>query len=109
MLETIREYGLEALEASGKMEMTQHAHAAYYLVLAEQAEPELAGPRPAVWFAQLEREHDNLRATLQWLLDRGEREQALRLGSALSRRHFARCPGRFPLQARRVSRAQELI
>ena len=31
MLETIREYGLEALAASGKVEATRQAHAAYYL------------------------------------------------------------------------------
>ena len=43
MLETIREYGLEALEASGEMETTRQAHAHYYLALAEEAEPELGG------------------------------------------------------------------
>src|SRR2546425_7512686 len=30
MLETIREYGREALEASGEAEITQQAHASYY-------------------------------------------------------------------------------
>src|SRR5206468_308678 len=38
MLETIREFGLGVLEASGEMEATQHAHAASYLALAEEAE-----------------------------------------------------------------------
>jgi predicted ATPase len=40
MLETIREYGLEALASSGEEEITRQAHAAYYLALAEKAEPE---------------------------------------------------------------------
>ena len=89
MLETIREFGLEVLEASGEMETTQHAHAAYYLALAEEAEPELAVPRQAMWLERLEREHDNLRAAMQWLLKQERtaqgREMALRLGGALLR------------------------
>jgi predicted ATPase/class 3 adenylate cyclase/DNA-binding CsgD family transcriptional regulator len=89
MLETIREYGLEVLTASGEMEASRQAHAAYYLKLSEGAEPELAGPRQAVWLERLEREHDNLRAAMQWLLEQEETEQrrelALRLGGALLR------------------------
>jgi fatty-acid desaturase len=41
MLATIREFGLKALTASGGMESTLRAHAAYYLALAEDAELEL--------------------------------------------------------------------
>ncbi len=89
MLETIREYGLEVLTASGEMEITRQAHALYYLRLSEEAEPELAGPRQAMWLERLEREHDNLRAALQWGLVPGEdghrREMTLRLGGALRR------------------------
>jgi predicted ATPase/class 3 adenylate cyclase/DNA-binding CsgD family transcriptional regulator len=93
MLETIREYGLEALTASGEMDVTRHAHATYYLRLAEEAEPELAltgqltGQRQVMWLEQLEREHENLRAALQWSVEQGEAgqsmEMALRLGAAL--------------------------
>jgi predicted ATPase/class 3 adenylate cyclase/tetratricopeptide (TPR) repeat protein len=89
MLETIREYGLEVLAASGEMEITRQAHALYYVTLAEEAEPELTGPRQAMWLQRLEREHDNLRAALQWGLVPGEdkhrREIALRLGGTLRR------------------------
>ena len=45
MLETLREYGLEALAANGEMETIRQAHAAYYLGLAEEAEPEWEGPQ----------------------------------------------------------------
>src|SRR5256886_161952 len=94
MLETIREYGLEALADSGEMERTQRAHATYYLRLAEEAELELGGPEQAVWLERLEREHDNLRTALRWSLEQAEheeaeqsagdgRERALRLGGAL--------------------------
>ena len=87
MLETIREYGLEALAASGEMELTRRAHADYYLALAEEAEPELAGPQQGVWLERLEREHDNLRAALQWSVEQGgvgqHMEMVLRLSGAL--------------------------
>ena len=92
VLETIREYGLEALAESQELERTRRAHAGYYLNLAEQAEPELGGPRQAAWLERLEREHDNLRAVLRWSLEQGEAskdgqymELALRLGGALRR------------------------
>jgi predicted ATPase len=69
MLETIREYGLEALVANRETNTTRRAHALYYLALAEEAAPNLAGPRSAVWLKRLEREHDNLRAALEWALE----------------------------------------
>ena len=69
MLETIREYGLEALAASREMDAIRQAHASYYFALAEEAAPELAGPSSAVWLQRLEREHDNLRAALEWSLE----------------------------------------
>jgi len=89
MLETIREYGLEALDTSGEMEVIRQAHAMYYLAMAEKAEPELGGLRQDVWLERLEREHENLRAAMQWSLEPGEdghrREMALRLGGVLRR------------------------
>jgi predicted ATPase/DNA-binding CsgD family transcriptional regulator len=87
MLATIREYGLEALASAGEMESTRWAHASYYLALAERAELELGGPLQGASLDRLEREHDNLRAALQWSLEQGETgggtELAMRLGGAL--------------------------
>jgi predicted ATPase/class 3 adenylate cyclase/DNA-binding CsgD family transcriptional regulator len=89
MLETIREYGLEVLAASGEMTVMRQAQAAYYLEVSEEAEPELVGPRQARWLERLEREHDNLRAAMSCLLEQGKKgdgmEMALRLGGALLR------------------------
>jgi predicted ATPase/class 3 adenylate cyclase/DNA-binding CsgD family transcriptional regulator len=87
MLETIRDYGLERLTVNGEMEATQQAHAAYYLALAEEAEPQLLSNQQIMWLEQLDREHENLRAALHWSLEQGEAgqsmEMALRLGAAL--------------------------
>ena len=83
LLETIREYGLEALSVSGELDATCRAHALYYLRLAEEAESKLRGPQQAEWLGRLEREQDNLRTALQWALEHEERTLALGLGSAL--------------------------
>jgi len=85
MLETIREFGRECLLSSGEARVLQRAHAAYYLRLTEEAELKLTGPEQGAWLKQLEREHENLRAAMQWWMDQGESEMALRLGGALFR------------------------
>ena len=76
MMATIREYALEALAANGEMEAARQAHAAYYLRFAEEAEPGLISPQQALWSEKLEREYDNLRAALQWLLAQAKGEEA---------------------------------
>lgn len=83
MLETIREYGLECLESSGEMESARVMHAAYFLGLAEEAEPRLKGAQQLLWQTRLEREQENVRAAFQWLLERKETALVLRFFSAL--------------------------
>jgi predicted ATPase len=80
MLKTIREYALAKLESSGEAETIRRRHAAYYLSLAELASPQL-DDQP--WLDQLDTDHDNLRAALQWLLDQEDVEGGLRLSGAL--------------------------
>ena len=87
MLETIREYATERLEASGEQVDAVRAHAEYFTGLAERAEPFLRGPSQQRWRDTLETELDNLRAALAWTLgDSGDPEDAetgLRLVGAL--------------------------
>jgi predicted ATPase len=67
MLETIREYAMERLIASGAVDTIRRRHAEYYLALAERLEPEWRGPRKLAWRRQLDAEYGNLRAALDWL------------------------------------------
>jgi len=85
MLETIREYALEKLEASGEGALTKRAHAAYCLVLAEEEATEQCGAEGTEWSERFVREHDNFRAGLEWLTETGDAEWGLRLGTALFR------------------------
>ena len=82
MLETIREFAGERLAALAEAEELRRRHAEYFLALAEEAEPfarEYAGD----WLDRLEREHDNLRAALDWLEAASETQLVLRLAGAL--------------------------
>ena len=83
-LVTIRQYGAEKLdEAEG--DAARRRHAAYFLDLAERAEPELRGADQRAALARLTDEQDNLRAALRWSISSSETETALRLCGALWR------------------------
>ena len=86
MLETIREYAHERLEATHNAEGLRQRHAQYFLELAKTAAPEVQGPQSAEWLERLECEHGNLRAALRWTLERSEAERALEFSGALG--HF---------------------
>jgi predicted ATPase/DNA-binding SARP family transcriptional activator len=82
MLETIREYAREKLEASGAAEATSRRHADHFLVLAERAEPELESGDAPGWLDRLASEIGNIRAALAYLSSE-EADVGVRLAVAL--------------------------
>jgi hypothetical protein len=90
MLDTLQEYALERLVASGDGEVVWRLHAAYYLALVETAEPALRGWEQRAWADRLEIEHANLRAALSWSQRRGEAELLIRLVGGLQYFWFLR-------------------
>jgi predicted ATPase len=63
--------------------VAKHAHAQYFMALAEEAEPELLGPQETQWYERLEEEHDNIRAALSYSLVGADPELGLRLAGAI--------------------------
>jgi predicted ATPase/transcriptional regulator with XRE-family HTH domain len=85
ILDTIREFALEALAARGEVETIRRRHFAHYLAEAEQADPLLQGAEQTAWLERLEADHDNFRAALAWARDSGDAEALARLAGALWR------------------------
>jgi predicted ATPase/DNA-binding CsgD family transcriptional regulator len=83
MLETVREFGLEQLAATGEAESARRAHATWCLTLAEEAAAGFAQQGLGVWGTRLEAELDNFRAALEWLQTTGDAATGLRLATAL--------------------------
>ncbi|MGH2418483.1 MAG: ATP-binding protein [Candidatus Limnocylindria bacterium] len=84
MLETIREYALEQLEASGESDRLRRRHAEFFLALAEEAEPHILKD-DLLWLNRLEADHDNLRAAFERLGAEGHSDRYLRLAAAMWR------------------------
>lgn len=83
MLQTIRDYALDALNASHEADRVRANHADFFRKLAEHADSQLRGPDQVRWFSQLELEHDNMRAALQWARTEEDPELELRIVGAL--------------------------
>jgi predicted ATPase/class 3 adenylate cyclase len=83
MLQVIREYALEQLDASGEAEALRQAHAGYFLTFVERGRRQFTGPGYFDITVHMERELDNLRAALRWSLDSCASETAARMGVAL--------------------------
>ena len=82
MLETVRQYARERLLESGEAQAWSERHLAYFVALAEEAEPELNGPQQGDWLQRLELEHDNLRSALAESADAADAGSGMRLASA---------------------------
>ena len=84
MLETVREFGLERLEASGEEPATRDRHAGFFLDLLERADPDSSRAATRPGWTCIDREHDNLRAALAWSRETGDHDTLLRLAGALA-------------------------
>ncbi len=85
MFPTIREFLVEELQQRDHLDAVSERHAAFYLMLAEEAAPKLHGDEQRQWMDRLEREHDNLRAALDWAAAKPDPDMAVRLAFALWR------------------------
>ncbi len=84
LLETLRQYTRQHLSTSGEAEAMHERHAAYFIALANQ----VGGPHvevPASWLDVMDREVDNVRAALRWLVEHGPHDAALRLAYQAAR------------------------
>jgi non-specific serine/threonine protein kinase len=86
LLETIREFAAERLEAAGEDELARAAHADYFVSLDSRLDPNLttAGERVDDRLWDIEADYPNFRAALTYLEQRDRGEGILRLAGALS-------------------------
>jgi predicted ATPase len=85
MLQVIRDFALERLEASGEASVIRDRHAAAYQALAEEAAPQLLGAQRKQWLDRLQLDHDNFRAAFDWVQSQGDVLRALCLAAAFWR------------------------
>ncbi len=77
MLETLRAFGQDRLGASLEKDDTMQKYVSYYTEVVEYAAKHLTGPEQGYWLDLLDRESDNLRAVLSWLLEQIKPERGL--------------------------------
>jgi hypothetical protein len=79
LLELLREYALEKLEACGEGEATRRKHAQFVVAQAEAAEPHMLTGEQVRWTRRLNSELGNLRAALRWAQERNAYESTMRI------------------------------
>ena len=83
LLETIRDYALEKLAVRGEAQAIRDRHLEFFTNLAEEAEPNIFSDEAAIWFKRLDKELDNLRASIEWSTNCGKADIALRIAGSL--------------------------
>jgi non-specific serine/threonine protein kinase len=81
LLETVRVYALERL--ADRYDALRQRHAEWILEQAQSAQASFRGPEQGLWLRWAEREHDNIRAALAWLIERGDADRGLAVVAAL--------------------------
>jgi predicted ATPase len=85
MLETIREFGQEQLEAGGELDLVLRRHAEHFLGLAVEAELHLTADDQIEWLDRCDREHANIRNALRWAIETKQAGRAQEAAGALWR------------------------
>jgi predicted ATPase/class 3 adenylate cyclase len=85
MLETIRSFAWERLEADGQALELRRRHAEYYAAFAEMAMPHLTAKDRPTWLDRVQDDHDNLRAAITFAVESGDARLGMRLVYALWR------------------------
>jgi predicted ATPase/class 3 adenylate cyclase len=121
MLETIREFGLEQLRATGELESMSRRHAEHFLDFALEAEPHLTAEHQAEWLDLCDEDHPNIRDALEWAIEADDAGRAQEAAGALwrfwqQRGHLAEGRGWFEMilampsgQTSSAARAKALI
>lgn len=85
MLESIRQFGLEQLLEAEEEPHVRDAHADALIDLVERVIPDYDGPNLYVTLSTITDEMNNIRAALNWSLDRGDGVRANRLAGSIWR------------------------
>lgn len=94
LLETMRQFAHDRAVTAGEAHRMHDAHLRWFVELARRAERELTGSGQDQWLRELDRDHDNLRAALDWAADTDDHEALWALCGSLTffwvlRGHFA--------------------
>lgn len=83
LLETIREYAREQLRAAGEEATVRRRHAEWFRAFSERLQPDLAGDDVEGALAEYDREHENLRAAIEWAADAADVATEVRIAVGL--------------------------
>ena len=82
-LETVRVYARQKLAGSKDSADIRGRHLQYFVEFVERAEEGLQTRDMLAWLPRMQRDHDNVRAALDWAVESGDVDQAFRVCAAL--------------------------
>jgi predicted ATPase/class 3 adenylate cyclase/DNA-binding CsgD family transcriptional regulator len=84
MLEAIREFALEQLEAAGGLESARERHAHYFAAVSSRAELAVLTVEEEAGILRLASDRDNLISAIEWAIARRDGDTASRTGAGLA-------------------------
>ncbi len=87
-LQTLAEYGMERLNERGDAVRIRDAMARHYAELCAKSASAYSGDRQRAWLMAIDREHDNLRAALEWAVANDDAETAMTIAGGTSWPHW---------------------